>query len=58
MIIHKVSDKSYPFMVAYHQILEYSIIMYQIIYFFEVEASSLLNSVKLLLLKWLICGND
>ena len=35
MKIHDDSNKSYPSMVAHPQILEYSIIMHQIIYSFE-----------------------
>ena len=35
MKIHEVSSKSYPSMVAHPQILEYSIIMNQIIHSFE-----------------------
>ena len=40
MIIHEDSKKSYPSVVAYHQmILEYSIIMHQIIHSFETDIS-------------------
>ena len=58
--MHEDSNKSYPSMVAHHQmILECSIIMNQIIHSFEIDTSWLLNLLKLLiLLKWLIHRND
>ena len=60
MIMHENSKKLYPSMVAHHQmILEHSIIMHQIINSFEIDISSLLNLLKLLIsLKRLIYRND
>ena len=49
--------KKNPSMVAHHQILEYSIIMHQIIHSFKIDTSWLLNLLKLLLLVLLIYGN-
>ena len=46
-------------MVAPPQILEYFIVMYQIIHSFESDTSWVLNVLSnLLLWKWLICEND
>ena len=60
MIMHKDSKKSYPSMVAHHQIIfEYSIIMHQKVHSFETDTSWLLNLSQLLtLLQWLISRND
>ena len=58
MLVHNNSNKLYAFLVAHHQILEHLIIMQQIIDYFETAALWLLNLLKLLLLKWLIYGND
>ena len=54
------SNKSYPSLTAYHQIiLEYLIIMHQIIHSFEIDTSWLLDVLRLLvLLKQLIYRND
>ena len=43
MKIHEVSSKSYPSMVAHPQILEYSIIMHQIIHSFESDLQEYLH---------------
>ena len=51
------SNKSNTSMVSYPQILQYSIIMHQTIHSSEKDISQLLNLLKLLLLKRLICGN-
>ena len=46
-------------MVVHPQILDYSMIMHQIMHCFESALPWLLNLLfKLLLLKWLIRGND
>ena len=58
MLVHDNSNKLYAFLVAHHQMLEHLIIMQQIIDYFETGALWLLNLLKLLLLKWLIYGND
>ena len=51
MIMQEDPDKSYPLMMAYHQmIFEYSIIMHHIIYSFEIDIFLLLNLLKLLIL--------
>ena len=50
MKIHKDSNKSYPLMVAPPQILEYFIVMYQIIHSFESDTSWVLNVLSKLLL--------
>ena len=59
MIMQEDSDKSYPLMVAYHQMMfEYSIIMHHIIHSFEIDTFLLLNLLKLsILLKRLIYRN-
>ena len=50
---------SYLSMVAHHQILECWMIMHQIIGdSFEIDTTWILNLLELLLLKWLIYGND
>ena len=50
---------SYLSMVAHRQILEYWMIMYQIIGdSFEIDTTWSLNILEILLLKWLIYGND
>ena len=60
MIIHEDSNKLYPSMVTRHQmILEFSIIMHQIIHSLEIDTSWLIKLSKLLiLLKWFIYRND
>ena len=58
MLVHDNSNKLYAFLVAHHQILEHSIIMQQIIDYFETDTPLLSNLLKLLLLKWLIYGDD
>ena len=46
-------------MVVHPQMLDYSMTMHLIINSFESDTSLLLNLLfKLLLLKWLICGNE
>ena len=53
------SQVNYRLMVVHLQILDYSMTMDQAIHCFEKDLSWLLNLLlKLLLLKWLICGND
>ena len=52
MIIHDDSNKSYPLIVAHHQTFGYSIIMHQIIHYFETDTSWLLNLLTLLLLSY------
>ena len=54
------SNKSYPSLIAHHPIiLEYLIIMHQIIHSFEIDTSWLLDVLRLLvLLKQLIYRND
>ena len=54
MIIHKDSNKSFPSMEPHDRIIEYSIIIYS----FEINASWLLNTLKLLLLESFIYRND
>ena len=51
MLVHDNSNKLYAFLVAHHQILEHSIIMQQIIDYFETDTPLLSNLLKLLLLK-------
>lgn len=58
MLVHDNSNKLYAFLVAHHQILEHSIIMQQIIDYFETDTPLLSNLLKLLLLKWLIFRKD
>ena len=59
IIIDKDSNKSYPLIVFDHLILEYSIIMHQIILSFETYTSWLSNLLKsLLLFKWSTYRND
>ena len=58
MLVHDNSNKLYAFLVTHHQILEHSIIMQQIIDYFETDTPLLSNLLKLLLLKWLIYGDD
>ena len=58
MLVHDNSNKLHDFLVAHHQILEHSIIMQQIIDYFETDTPLLSNLLKLLLLKWLIYGDD
>ena len=60
MIMHGDLKKSYPSKVAHKKIIiEYSIIMHQIIHSFEINTSWWLNLLTLLvLLKWLIHRND
>ena len=58
MKINEHSNKSYPSMVAHPQIIEYTTIMLHIIHSFENDTSLLLNLLRVLLLKWLICAND
>ena len=55
MIIREDSNKLYPSMVAYHQmILECSIIMHKMIHSFEIDTSWLLSLLKLLILfRWM-----
>ena len=49
---HEDSNKSYPSMVVNPQILDYSMIMHQIIHCFETDTSWILNLIfKLLFLK-------
>lgn len=56
---HEYSNKPCPSMVLHPQILEYLIILHQVIHSFESDISWLLNLLlKFLLFKWLICGND
>ena len=51
MIMQEDSDKSYPLMVAYRQMMfEYSIIMHHIIHSFEIDTFLLLNLLKLSIL--------
>ena len=51
MLVHDNSNKLYAFLVTHHQILEHSIIMQQIIDYFETDTPLLSNLLKLLLLK-------
>ena len=52
MTILEDSNESYPSMVAHYQMLEYSIIMAQIIYSFDIDTSWLMTLLKLIRLDW------
>ena len=59
MVTQENSNKTYPLMVAHHQVeLNYSIISQKIIHSVEIGTFSLLSILKWFALNWLTFGDD